>query len=341
MTKKIALITGVTGQDGAYLAKFLISKNYTVYGSYRRTSTLNFWRLEYLNILNNNNLKLIECDITDLSNCLSIINQYKPCEIYNLAAQSYVGLSFNQPILTSNITALGVLNMLEAVRIVDKSIKYYQASSSEMFGKVQNIPQDELTNFYPRSPYGIAKLYGHWMTVNYRESYGMYCVSGILFNHESPIRGLEFVTRKITDAVSKILYNKISHLELGNIDAIRDWGFAEDYVEGMWLMMQKEISDTYILATNTPRKVRDFITLVFNEVNIDIVYENTGINEIGINRVNGKIILKINENFYRPSEVDLLLGDASKASRELGWKSKTSFNQLCKLMIDADLIRNK
>jgi GDPmannose 4,6-dehydratase len=239
-TAKVALITGVTGQDGAYLTQICLKKGYKVIGLFRRSSTNNFWRLRDLDVLTNNNLKLVEGDLTDLSSIISIVIKYKPSEIYNLAAQSHVHTSFEQPILTAQITGIGPLNILEAIRIVDKKIRFYQASTSEMFGKVQAIPQNELTPFYPRSPYGVAKLYAHWMTINYRESYGIFACSGILFNHESPLRGLEFVTRKITDGVARIKHGLLDHIELGNLDAKRDWGYAADYVEGMWLMLQAD-----------------------------------------------------------------------------------------------------
>ena len=338
---KKALITGITGQDGAYLADLLLKKNYKVFGTYRRNSSVNFWRLEELNIKNHPNLELIEFDLIDQSNIIRVIDKTEPHEIYNLAAQSFVGVSFEQPISTLNITGLGALHILEAIRILNPSIKFYQASTSEMFGKVQEIPQTEKTPFYPRSPYGVAKLYAHWITVNYRESYNIFGSSGILFNHESPLRGLEFVTRKITDGVAKIILGKQDYLELGNLDAKRDWGYAKEYVEGMYLMLQSKKPDTYVLATNRTTTVRDFVKMAFKAVGIDIEFKGKGVNEIGINKKNGKTLIKINPKFFRPAEVDLLIGDASKAKKELGWEPKTSLESLTKLMVDADIKRNE
>jgi len=338
---KIAIITGITGQDGSYLAKLLLDKNYTVYGTYRRTSSSNFWRIEYLEIKNNPKLNLIEFDLTDLGRCIALIQKYHPNEIYNLAAQSFVGVSFDIPNTTSQITAIGCLNILEAIRLIDPKIKFYQASSSEMFGKVQTIPQNENTPFYPRSPYGISKLYAHWMTVNYRESYDIFAVSGILFNHESPLRGLEFVTRKITDCVAKIYLGKISRFELGNLDSERDWGYAEDYVEGMWKMLQTSMPDTYVLATNKKETVRNFLIYAFKNVGIEIEFQGKGEKEVAINKITKKILVSINPKFYRPSEVDLLIGDAHKARINLNWQPKVSLEALCSMMIDADIERNK
>ena len=338
--KKIALITGVTGQDGAYLTELLIKKGYLVIGIFRRSSTDNFWRLKDLGLIDHKDLKLIEGDITDLSSLISIINKYKPQEIYNLAAQSHVHTSFKQPLLTANITGVGPLNILEAIKLVDQNIKFYQASTSEMFGKVQSIPQNENTSFYPRSPYGVAKLYAHWISINYRESYNIFSCNGILFNHESPLRGLEFVTRKITNGVARIKKGSLDHIELGNLDAKRDWGHARDYVEGMWLMLQADKPDDYILATNRTETVRTFLSLSFKAVNIDISFEGEGVKEVGVNKANGKVIVKVNPDFYRPTEVDLLQGNADKANKILGWKPKISLEDLCKMMVEADLIRN-
>ena len=337
---KKALITGITGQDGAYLAKFLLSRGYVVYGSFRRNSSVNFWRIKELQIQDNKNLHLVEFDLTDFGSIINLIKNIKPDEVYNLAAQSFVGVSFDQPNTTAQISALGALNILEAIRFVNKDIKFYQASTSEMFGKVQNVPQNEKTPFYPRSPYGTAKLFAHWTAINYRESYGIFAASGILFNHESPLRGLEFVTRKITDGVAKIKLGKSEHIELGNLDAKRDWGYAEDYVEGMWLMLQAEEPDTYILATNHAVSIRDFVTLSFFSVGISVKFEGKGSNEVGIDTGSGKIIIRVNPKFYRPAEVDFLLGDATKAGLELGWKPKTSLENLAKMMVEADLKRN-
>mgnify|MGYP000964875623 CR=1 FL=1 len=339
--KKISLVTGITGQDGAYLAKFLLRKDYNVYGVYRRTSSVNFWRIAELGIQNNSNLHLVEADLTVLILILSLIKKINPDEIYNLAAQSFVGLSFEQPSLTSQVNSLGVVNILEAIRILGKSIRFYQASTSEMFGLVQSIPQNERTAFYPRSPYAISKLYSHWMTINYRESYNIFAVSGILFNHESPLRGIEFVTRKITDGVAKIKLGKLDLIELGNLDSKRDWGYAEDFVEGMWLMTQAKIPETYVLATSRTETIRTFVVMAFMSAGIKIKFEGSGDEEIGLNADTGKTILRINPKFYRPAEVDLLKGDASKAKKDLSWAPKTSLEDLAEMMVKADLRRNE
>lgn len=338
---KTALITGITGQDGAYLVNLLLQKNYKVYGTYRRTSSVNFWRLDELGVdyLNNPNLQLVEFDLTDLGGITRLLEKIQPDEIYNLAAQSFVGVSFEQPKTTAEITGIGALNILEAIRQVNPKIKYYQASTSEMFGKVQSIPQNEKTPFYPRSPYGVAKLYAHWITINYRESYNIFGCSGILFNHESPLRGKEFVTRKITDAVARIKLNKQQFLELGNLDAKRDWGFAAEYVEGMWRMLQAEQPDTYVLATNRTETVRSFVEMAFKAVDIGVEWSGSAENEIGKNSQTGEVIVKINQKFYRPAEVDLLIGDYTHAKNKLGWEPKTTLEQLCKTMVDADLRR--
>lgn len=338
---KRAIITGITGQDGAYLAQFLLQKNYKVYGTYRRTSSLNFWRINELGIANHPNLNLVEHDLTDLGSSIAIVKKVDPVEIYNLAAQSFVGVSFEQPTTTANITGIGPLNLLEAIRLLNPKIKFYQASTSEMFGKVQTVPQDENTPFYPRSPYGVAKLYAHWMTINYRESYDIFGCSGILFNHESPLRGLEFVTRKITDSVAKIKLGFLDCLELGNLDAKRDWGFAKDYVEGMWRMLQVDTPDSYVLATNRTETVRDFVHMAFKAAGIDISFVGSNEDEIGIDTETGKTVLKINQKFYRPAEVELLIGNPSKAKQKLGWEPTTTLEQLCQMMVDADLTRNK
>lgn len=340
MNKKIAIITGITGQDGAYLAKFLLEKNYLVIGTYRRSSSVNFWRIEELQIKDHMNLKLVEFDLTDAGSIFRLIEKFNPNEIYNLAAQSFVGVSFEQPITTAEITGIGPVNILEAIRHINKDIKFYQASSSEMFGKVQNTPQDERTSFYPRSPYGVAKLYAHWMTVNYRESYNIFAASGILFNHESPLRGLDFVTRKITNAVAKIKLNKMDCLSLGNLNAQRDWGHAADYVEGMWLMLQAKEADTFVLATNRTETVREFVKLAFKFSGINAEFKGKGLDEVAINLDTNKIILKINPELYRPAEVDLLIGNAEKAKNKLGWSPKKSLEMLCQDMIEADLRRN-
>ena len=338
---KTALITGITGQDVAYLAQLLLEKGYTVYGTYRRTSSVNFWRIEELGISQHPSLHLVEYDLTDLSASIRLLQTTQATEVYNLAAQSFVGVSFEQPATTAEITGIGALNLLEAIRIVNPKIRFYQASTSEMFGKVQAIPQKEDTPFYPRSPYGVAKLYAHWITINYRESYGIFGSSGILFNHESPLRGREFVTRKITDSVAKIKLGKLDVLELGNLDAKRDWGFAKEYVEGMWRMLQADEPDTFVLATNRTETVRDFVSMAFKAAGIEIRFEGSDENEIGIDATNGKTLVRINPKFYRPAEVELLIGDPAHARNTLGWEPKTTLEELCKMMVEADLRRNE
>lgn len=319
---KSALITGITGQDGAYLAKLLIEKGYKVFGLIARRSTSTIWRLEFLGI--EKQVELIEGDETDLSSVIRAINKARPSEIYNLAAQSFVGTSWEQPVLTAQVTGVGVLNVLEAIRTTDPSIKFYQASTSEMFGLIQESMQSEKTPFYPRSPYGVAKLYGHWITVNYRESFNMFTCSGILFNHESPLRGIEFVTRKVTDAVARIKLGKQNELRLGNIDAQRDWGFAGDYVEAMWLMLQQQEPDDYVVATGRTTTVRDMCKIAFDYVGLD--YED---------------YVVIDPKFYRPAEVDILLGNPEKAMKKLAWEPRTGLEQLIHMMVDADVERVK
>lgn len=337
---KTAVITGISGQDGAYLAELLLGKGYKVYGTYRRTSSTNFWRIEELGIENHPNLHLVEYDLTDLGSSIRLLEQSRPSEVYNLAAQSFVGVSFDQPATTAQITGVGALHLLEAIRIFDPKIRFYQASTSEMFGKVQAVPQIEETPFYPRSPYGVAKLYAHWMTVNYRESYDLFACSGILFNHESPLRGREFVTRKITDSVAKIKLGKLEALELGNLDAKRDWGFAKEYVEGMWRMLQADIPDTYVLATNRTETVRDFVTMAFKAADISIEWRGSDLAEQGVESGTGRVLVKINPKFHRPAEVDLLIGNPAKATQVLGWQPETSLEQLCAMMVESDLKRN-
>ncbi len=338
---KKAIITGISGQDGAYLAEVLLAKGYKVIGTYRRTSSVNFWRIEELGIDKHPNLTLVEYDLTDAASSFRLIETWQPDEVYNLAAQSFVGVSFDQPKTTAEITGIGPLNLLEAIRIVNSKVRFYQASTSEMFGKVQAVPQKEDTPFYPRSPYGVAKLYGHWITVNYRESYDIFGCSGILFNHESPLRGREFVTRKITDAVAKLKLGKLDCIELGNIDAKRDWGFAREYVEGMWKMLQVDEPDTYVLATNRTETVRDFLTLAFRCAGIEVEYKGKEENEQAIDVATGKTVMRINPQFYRPAEVDLLIGDASLAKQKLGWEATTTLEELCRMMVEADLRRNE
>ena len=338
---KVCIITGITGQDGAYLAELLLGKGYTVYGTYRRTSSVNFWRIEELGIQNHPNLHLVEYDLTDLGSSIALVQKVQPTEIYNLAAQSFVGVSFDQPSTTAQITGIGALNLLEAIRLVNPQIRFYQASTSEMFGKVQAIPQKEDTPFYPRSPYGVAKLYAHWMTINYRESYDIFGCSGILFNHESPLRGREFVTRKITDSVAKIKLGQLESMELGNLDAKRDWGFAKEYVEGMWRMLQVDTPDTYVLATNRTETVRDFVEMAFKGAGIAVEFKGKEENETAIDTATGKTVMRINPKFYRPAEVELLIGNPAHAKAKLGWEPKTTLEQLCQMMVEADLRRNK
>ncbi|QXG48378.1 GDP-mannose 4,6-dehydratase [Pseudomonas viridiflava] len=336
-----AIITGITGQDGAYLAQLLLEKGYTVYGTYRRTSSVNFWRIEELGIKHDANLHLVEYDLTDLSASIRLLQNTEATEIYNLAAQSFVGVSFEQPLTTAQITGIGAVNLLEAIRIVNPKIRFYQASTSEMFGKVQSIPQVESTPFYPRSPYGVAKLYAHWMTINYRESYGIFGASGILFNHESPLRGREFVTRKITDSVAKINMGLMDSFELGNMDAKRDWGFAKEYVEGMWRMLQAETPDSFVLATNRTETVRSFVSMAFKATGVIVQWEGEAESERGIDAATGKVLVSVNPKFYRPTEVELLIGNPAKAREVLGWEPKTHLEELCRMMVEADLRRNE
>ncbi len=317
---KTALITGITGQDGAYLTKLLLDKGYSVYGMHRRSSTVTTERLQYLAV--DKQVELLDGDLTDFSSILHAIEQARPREFYNLAAQSFVHTSFKQPILTAQVTGVGVLNCLEAIRTIDPTIKFYQASTSEMFGKIRQQVQGEETPFHPRSPYGAAKMYGYWITVNYRESYNMFACNGILFNHESPLRGLEFVTRKVTDAAARIKLGKQKELRLGNIDAKRDWGYAGDYVEAMWLMLQQDEPDDYVVATGRTTTVRDMCKIAFAHVGLN--YENYVI---------------IDPKFYRPAEVDVLLGNPAKAKAKLGWKPKTTLEELITMMVDADMKR--
>jgi len=336
---KTAVVTGVTGQDGAYLVELLLDKGYKVFGTYRRSSTPNFWRLEYLGLLGRPGLELVEYDLTDLSSAIRLVAKARPDEVYNLAAQSFVAVSFDQPLATGEINGLGPVNLLEAIRQVKPSARFYQASTSEMFGQVQAVPQTEATPFYPRSPYGAAKLYAHWMTVNYRESYDLFAVSGILFNHESPLRGLEFVTRKITDAVARIKLGREACLELGNLSAKRDWGYAREYVEGMWRMLQAPEPGTYLLATGRAETVRDFVTLAFKAAEMEIAWRGAGLAEEGFCPRTGRVLVKVNPRFYRPAEVDILIGDPAKAKAGLGWEAKTGLEELCRLMMAADLKR--
>lgn len=336
---KKAIITGVTGQDGAYLAKLLLEQGYTVFGTYRRTSSVNFWRVEELGIAQHPDFHVVEYDLTDLGSSIRLLQQTEATEVYNLAAQSFVGVSFDQPATTAEITGIGALHLLEAIRIVNPGIRFYQASTSEMFGKVQAVPQTEDTPFYPRSPYGVAKLYAHWMTINYRESYDIFGSSGILFNHESPLRGREFVTRKITDAFARIRAGQLDTLELGNLDAKRDWGYAREYVEGMWLMLQAEHPDTYVLATSRTETVRDFVRMAAQAAGYKLDFKGEAEREVAVDRTSGRTLVRVNPGFYRPAEVELLIGDPGKAERELGWKARTTLEELCTTMVEEDIRR--
>ncbi|WP_158921445.1 GDP-mannose 4,6-dehydratase [Acidisphaera sp. S103] len=338
---KRAVITGVLGQDGAYLTRLLLNKGYRVYGTHRRTSSFNAWRLDELGIRNHPNLTLSVSDITDPGSCLRILELAQPQEVYNLAAQSFVGTSFDQPTVTAQIDGIGALNLLEAIRTIDRSIRFYQASSAEMFGLVQTIPQSETTQFYPRSPYAVAKLYAHWMAINYRESHNIFASCGIMFNHESPMRGIEFVTRKITDAVARLACGESIVLELGNLDAIRDWGYAEEYVEGMWRTLQTNASDTYVFATGCSESVREFATMAFASAGIEIDWHGKGEEECAVAVASNQIVARVSPEFYRPAEVESLIGDFSKAERELGWRPQMSLRELCKLMVDTDIRRQQ
>jgi len=330
---KRALITGITGQDGSYLAELLLEKGYEVYGIWRRKATVDYGNIEHLK----DKVHLIYADMTDAVSLISAMKISQADEVYNLAAQSFVKTSWDTPIGTADIDAIGVTNMLEAIKIVKPEARFYQASTSEMFGKVQAIPQNEETPFYPRSPYGVAKLYGHWITKNYRESYDMFACSGILFNHESERRGLEFVTRKITHAAVMISLGLQDHLELGNLDAKRDWGHSKDYVRAMWLMLQADTPDDYVIATNETRTVREFADTAFRHVGIELKWEGEGVNEKGIDTKSGKVLVSVNPEFFRPAEVELLLGDPAKAEKKLGWKREIDFNELVKRMVENDL----
>ena len=339
--EKVALITGITGQDGAYLAEFLLNKGYIVHGVKRRSSSFNTARIDHLYKdphERNVNFFMHYGDLTDSTNLIRIIQEVKPDEIYNLAAQSHVQVSFETPEYTANSDGLGTLRILEAIRILglEKKTKFYQASTSELYGKVQEIPQKETTPFYPRSPYAAAKLYAYWITINYREAYGIFACNGILFNHESPSRGETFVTRKITMAAAKIKYGLQERLYLGNLDAKRDWGFAKDYVEAMWLMLQQETPDDYVIATGETHSVREFTELTFKELGIDIIWQGEGVEEVGLDSSTGKIIVEVDPGYYRPTEVELLIGDPSKAREKLGWEPKVKMEELVKIMIKSD-----
>ncbi len=331
---KNALITGITGQDGSYLAELLLEKGYHVYGIMRRKSVVDYGNAEHLK----DKVTFIYADMTDPISLISAMKQSQADEVYNLAAQSFVATSWEQPLATTEIDALGVTNILEAIRIVKPAARFYQASTSEMFGLVQEMPQKETTPFYPRSPYGVAKLYGHWITKNYRESYNLFSCSGILFNHESERRGKEFVTRKITDAVARIRHGVQEYVELGNMDSKRDWGHSKDYVRAMWLMLQQDTPDDYVIATNETRTVREFVETAFAHVGITIEWQGSGVDEIGLDKASGKTIVKINPKFFRPAEVDVLLGNPEKAEKVLGWTREIPFAELVKRMVDQDMM---
>ncbi len=330
---KNALITGIAGQDGSYLAELLLEKGYNVYGIMRRKAVVDYGNVEHIK----DKLHFIYADMTDVVSLINAMKISQADEVYNLAAQSFVATSWEQPLATAQIDALGVTNMLEAIRVVKPECRFYQASTSEMFGLVQEIPQTEKTPFYPRSPYGVAKLYGHWITKNYRESYDLYACSGILFNHESERRGKEFVTRKITDAVARIKLGMQDHLELGNMDSKRDWGHSKDYVYAMWLMLQQDKPDDYVIATNETRTVREFVEIAFKKVGIEIEWCGTGVDEVGKDKKTGKVLVKVNKDFFRPAEVDILIGNPAKADNTLGWVRHISFDELVERMVKNDL----
>jgi GDPmannose 4,6-dehydratase len=334
---KVALITGIRGQDGAYLAKLLLEKGYEVYGADRRSGEGGFWRLKELGI--EKDVKVVYMDLLEFTNILRTIEKIKPDEIYNLAAQSFVAASFEQPILTSDINSLGTLRLLEVIRTVKPDTKFYQASTSEMFGKAKTLPLNEESYFYPRSPYAISKLFAHWITVNYREAYNIFACSGILFNHESPLRGTEFITRKVSLAVARIKYGKQDKLVVGNLDAKRDWGYAPEYVYGMYLMLQNDKPDDFVLATGESHSVREFIEEAFRVAGFEIYWEGRGLEEKGRDAKTGKVLVEVSPEFYRPAEVDVLVGDHSKAKRILGWEPKTTFKELVRIMVEEDMRR--
>ncbi len=338
MSKKVALITGITGQDGSYLTELLLNKNYIVHGIVRRSSLFNRARIERMYDLSEaKNLHLHYGDLIDASNISRLMDATQPDEIYNLAAQSHVGISFEIPEYTSDVDGIGTLRILDAMRNLKKECRFYQASTSELYGKVQKIPQDEETPFYPRSPYAVSKLYSYWIVKNYREAYKMFACNGILFNHESPRRGENFVTRKITLSIARILKNQQDHIDLGNLDAKRDWGYAPEYVEAMWRILQYDRPEDFVIATGETRTVKEFVEKAFEYVDTPIEWSGSGVSEVGRHRKTGKILVKVNPRYYRPSEVDILLGDATKAKKLLGWTPKTTFNELVKIMMDAEL----
>jgi len=332
---KTALITGILGQDGAYLARLLLEKGYTVYGAYRRSASTNTWRLRHLDI--EHSINMVSLELLEYSNILRVIEKTQPDEFYNLAAQSFVGTSFEQPLFTADVNGLAVTRILEAIRTVNPLIRFYQASTSEMFGRVQSAIQNEKTPFYPRSPYGVAKLYGHWSTINYREAFNIHASSGILFNHESPLRGREFVTRKITSAFAEIAMGSEQTLNLGNLDAERDWGFAGDYVRGMWLMLQQDQADDYVLATGRKQSVRAFVEAASKAVGYEIAWEGNDIDTVGYDARTGRQLVRVNPDFFRPAEVDLLIGNATKAKEKLGWTPEVPLEALVEMMVKSDI----
>jgi len=337
----LSVVTGVTGQDGAYLTRQLLEAGHHVHGTFRRASSVNFWRLEELGIREHGNLKLVEFDLIDPGACLRLIDRSEPKYVFNLAAQSFVGVSFDQPTTTAQITAIGALHLLEAIRHVNPRIRFYQASSSELYGRAQSVPQNETTPFYPRSPYAVSKLFAHWTTVNYREAHGLFATCGILFNHESPLRGQEFVTRKITNAVARIHLGKQEWLELGNLDAHRDWGYAEEYTLGMRLIVDHATPETFVLATGRSSTVREFAEMAFRSVGVELFWRGTGVEEEGVCKQTGKLRVKVNPAYFRPAEVDHLIGDSTRAKAALGWEARTSLAELCSIMVEADIRRNK
>jgi GDPmannose 4,6-dehydratase len=334
---KKAMITGITGQDGAYLTKLLLDKGYAVYGAFRRSAVLNLNGLKYLGV--NDKVSYLPLELLEFTNIYRAIEKTRPDEIYNLGSQSFVALSFEEPIFTADVTALGPLRILEAIRAVKPDTKFYQASSSEMFGKAQSMPQTEKTSFYPRSPYAASKLFAHWITVNYRESYGIFACSGILFNHESPLRGLEFITRKVTDGIARIKSGLQDKIVLGNLDSKRDWGYAPEYVEAMWLMLQQERPDDYVISSGETHSVREFAELACKAAGFDIVWKGKDMEEKGIDKKTGKTLIEVSPEFFRPAEVDILLGDYSKAKEKFGWQPRTKFQDLVSIMADADMKR--
>ncbi len=339
MTRKSAVITGATGQDAAYLARSLIERGYRVFGAYRPQAHVRFWRLESLGIADHPELHLLPCDIQDADACARLLDIAEPAEVYNLAAHSSVSRSFGQPVPAAQVNGIGAVHLLDAILRNNRKIRFYQAGTSEMFGRMEATPRDEDSPFQPRSPYAIAKLYAHWMTVNFREAHGLFASCGILFNHESPLRGREFVTRKIADAAARIAAGELDVLELGNLEVQRDWGYAGDYVEGMWQMLQMPHPDTFVLATGRATSVREFATLAFAAAGISIEWRGCGAEEVGLDAASGRLRVRVNPHFYRPVEIDCLIGDAAKAKRELGWAASTSLEALCKMMVKADAAR--